>query len=70
MFEFLSQKFSGILSWVKDKGRLSEDNIQDAMSQVRDALLEADVPYNLVDDFLNKIKEQIVGEKINDKLES
>ncbi len=68
MFNFLSNKFSGILSWVKDKGRLSEENIFDAETQVRDALLEADVPYHVVDEFVNKIKEEVIGQKITSKV--
>jgi signal recognition particle subunit SRP54 len=68
MFDFLSQKFSGILSWVKGKGRLTEKNIADAVSQVREALLEADVPYDLVETFLSQIKEDIVGKKVQSSL--
>jgi signal recognition particle subunit SRP54 len=68
MFEFLSQKFSGILSWVKDKGRLTEQNVDEAIAQVREALLEADVPINIVDDFLNQIKDEIVGLKVQKSL--
>ena len=68
MFDFLSQKFSGILGWVKDKGRLTEKNVSDATTQVREALLDADVPLNVIDDFLNQVQKEIIGQKINSKL--
>lgn len=68
MFEFLSEKFSGVLGWLKDKGRLTEKNIDEAVDQVRDALLEADVPYDLTQDFLNNIKKEVVGQKIQSSL--
>lgn len=68
MFDFLSQKFSGVLGWLKDRGRLTDQNISQAMDQVRDALLEADVSYDVIQDFLNQIKEEIVGKKIQTSL--
>ncbi|MFA5075354.1 MAG: signal recognition particle protein [Candidatus Babeliales bacterium] len=68
MFDFLSKKFSNVLSWVKDKGRLTEQNIQEAVDQVKEALLEADVPYDLVEDFLTKVKNEIVGQKVQTSL--
>ena len=68
MFDFLSKKFSGVLEWVKGRGRLTEENIDQAMTQVREALLEADVPLNIVEDFLSQVKEEIVGQKIQDKI--
>jgi len=68
MFDFLSQKFSGVLSWLKDRGRLTEDNIEQAVSQVRDALLEADVPLEIIEAFLNEIKSEVVGKKIQQAL--
>ncbi|MBD3231747.1 signal recognition particle protein [Candidatus Dependentiae bacterium] len=68
MFNFLSQKFSGILSWVNDKGKLTEQNVNDAMQQVKEALLDADVPLNVADDFLKEVQKNVVGEKIHQKL--
>ncbi len=64
MFEFLSKKFGGVLSWLKDRGRLTEENIGQATGQIRDALLEADVPLPIVEDFLEKVQKEIVGKKI------
>ena len=70
MFEFLSQKFAGILSWVKDRGRLTEENIDQAVTQVKEALLQADVPLILVEEFLNQIKKDVIGKKITSSLNS
>ena len=68
MFDFLSQKFSGILGWLKDKGRLTQDNIQDAVNQVQNALLEADVPYELVQKFLSNIESEILSQNIQSSM--
>jgi signal recognition particle subunit SRP54 len=68
MFNFLSEKFVGVLGWLKNKGRLTEENIQEALDQVRNALLDADVPHDIIDAFLNQIKEGIVGQKLQASL--
>lgn len=68
MFDFLSQKLSGVLGWLKDRGRLTEENIQQALQQVYDALLEADVPLEIVQVFLDQIKHEIIGKKIQTTL--
>ena len=68
MFDFLSHKFNGVLSWLKGKGTLTEKNIDDALNQVKDSLLEADVPFELVETFLNQIKNEAVGKKLTSSL--
>ncbi|MBD3273088.1 signal recognition particle protein [Candidatus Dependentiae bacterium] len=68
MFEFLSKKFSGVLGWLKDKGRLTEKNIDEAVDQVEEALLQADVPYDLIQEFLNGIKQEVIGQKVQSSL--
>jgi signal recognition particle subunit SRP54 len=68
VFDFLSQKFSGILGWLKDKGRITEENLSEAITQVEHALLEADVPYEVITSFLSKVKEDLLGEKVNTKV--
>lgn len=68
MFNFLSEKFSGVLGWLKDKGRLTEDNIAQATEQVRTALLEADVPHEVVEAFLAQVQQEILGRKIHQSL--
>lgn len=68
MFDFLSQKFSGIFKWMTGKSRLSEKNIEDALTQVKDSLLQADVPLHIINDFLAKVSEEVVGQKVHEKL--
>ncbi len=68
MFDFLSQKFSGVLGWLKDRGRLTDENIKESMDQVRDALLEADVPLDIVEHFLGELRNEVVGKKIQQAL--
>ncbi len=68
MFSFLSKKLSGILNWLNDKGRLTEENVATAVNQVREALLEADVPLNIVETFLQEIGNAVVGQKVQSSL--
>ncbi len=68
MFNFLSEKFAGVLGWLKNKGRLTEENIQEALDQVRNALLDADVPHDIIDAFLSQIKDGIIGQKLQASL--
>lgn len=68
MFNFLSEKFSGVLGWLKDKGRLTEENVAQATEQVRTALLEADVPHEVVEAFLAQVQQEILGRKIHQSL--
>ena len=68
MFDFLSQKFSGVLGWLKDRGRLTEENIDDALKQIREALLEADVPLDITNTFLDEVKQDIIGQKVDKAL--
>src|ERR1700733_10972014 len=67
MFNFLSEKFSHVLGWVKGKNRLTEENIATALQQVEDALLEADVPFEVVMTFLAQVKQDIIGKQIDKK---
>jgi signal recognition particle subunit SRP54 len=68
MFDFLSEKFSGVLSWLKGRGRLTEENIQQAVQQVKDALLEADVPLDIINAFLKQVQDEVVGDKLQKAL--
>lgn len=68
MFDFLSEKFSSIFSRLTGKGSLSEENLQDAILKVKEALLEADVPYKLVDEFVDSVKNDLVGKKVTKAL--
>ncbi len=68
MFDFLSQKFSSIFSRLKEQSTLTEANMQEALSKVRDALLEADVPYEVIEQFTQEVKAEAVGKKVTASL--
>ena len=63
-FEGLSEKLQNAFKKLTGKGKLSEQNIKDAMREVRMALLEADVNYLVVKDFVKKVTERCIGTEI------
>ena len=63
-FEGLSEKLQNAFKKLTGKGKLTEQNIKDAMREVRMALLEADVNYLVVKDFIKKTTERCVGSEI------
>lgn len=67
-FEGLSQKLSGALSKLTGHGKLSEQAVKDAMREVRVALLEADVNYLVVKNFVKKVTERCVGQQVLESL--
>ena len=58
MFDALSDRFEGIFTRLRGKGRLSEGDIDEVLREIRLALLEADVNFEVVKGFLARIKEQ------------
>lgn len=64
MFDNLSDKFHDAFKNISGKGKISEANIEDTLKQVRTALLEADVNFKVVKEFVAKVKEQALGEKV------
>ena len=64
MFESLTQRLSGTLQRLRGKGRLTEDNIKDALREVRIALLEADVALPVVMALIERIKARAVGQEV------
>ncbi len=64
MFEELTDRFESIFKKLKGRGRLSEDNIAEAMRDVKRALLEADVNYKVVKTFTNGVKEKALGSDV------
>lgn len=64
MFESLSEKLEDALKSVSGQGRINELNIAETMREIRRALLDADVNYQVARDFTEKIKEQALGEKV------
>ena len=68
MFENLSDRLQGIFSGLRGKGRLTEDDINSAMREVRMAMLEADVNFKVVKQFVARTKERCLGAEVLDSL--
>ena len=64
MFENLSEKFQGVLKKLRGHGRISEGNVEEALREVRLALLEADVNYKVVKDFTAAVREKALGAEV------
>ncbi|MDR0919124.1 MAG: signal recognition particle receptor subunit alpha, partial [Oscillospiraceae bacterium] len=67
-FESLSDKLGKVFKKLKSKGKLTEPDIKAAMKEVKMALLEADVSYKVVKDFVGNISEKAVGEEVLNSL--
>ena len=67
-FEGLSEKLSAAFKRLKNKGKLTEADVKEAMREVRLALLEADVNYKVAKDFTAAVAERAVGEKVMESL--
>ena len=67
-FENLGDKLNGVFKRLKGKGKLTEKDIKDAMREVKLALLEADVNFKVVKDFIKTVSEKAVGEEIMESL--
>src|ERR1700722_2025318 len=63
MFEAITDSIRGALSLI-DRGRLTDANIREGLRQVRQALLEADVNYEVAQDFIKRVTDQAVGEQV------
>ena len=68
MFDNLTDRLSSTLKKLKGQGRLTEDNIKDALREVRMALLEADVSLSVVTDFIERVKEGALGQEVQTSL--
>ena len=64
MFESLGDRLQNVLHKIKGYGKITEDNIQEMMREIRLALLEADVNYQVVKEFTNKVKEKALGTEV------
>ena len=64
MFDNLSERLRSATQALSGKGRITEDNVKDTLRQVRLALLEADVALPVVKGFIERVREQAVGEKV------
>lgn len=68
VFESLSEKLQSALGKLKSKGKLSEKDVDIAMREVRLALLEADVNFKVVKDFIKRVKERAIGSEVMQSL--
>ena len=64
MFESLGDRLQNVIHKVKGYGTITEDNISDIMREIRLALLEADVNYKVVKEFIKEVKEKALGEEV------
>ena len=68
MFEYMGDRLTNAIKNIKGMGRISEDNINEAMREIRLALLEADVNYKVVKEFTNIVKEKALGMEVDKSL--
>lgn len=68
MFDNLSNRLQDIFSKLKSRGKLTEKEVDAAMREVRLALLEADVNFKVVKDFISKVKERAIGSEVLESL--
>ncbi len=64
MLDNLTQKFGDVFRNLSGRGKISEENIRESMREVRTALLEADVNYQVVKDFTDKVVEKAIGQEV------
>ena len=67
-FESLGNRLSSIVKKIKGQATLTEKNMDDMLQEVKKALLEADVNYTVVNDFINEVKEEAIGQKVLNKV--
>jgi signal recognition particle subunit SRP54 len=68
MFDQLSERLQGVLSEVRSRGKLSDEDVDKALREVRLALLEADVNFKVVKDFTGALRERLAGAEISEAL--
>jgi len=68
MFENLTERLNGVFDKLRRRGKLSESDVDSAMREVRLALLEADVHYKVVKDFVARVRERSVGREVSKAL--
>ena len=68
MFENLGDRLQNALNKIKGYGKITEDNIGEVTREIRLALLEADVNYKVVKEFINNVKEKALGEEVKKSL--
>jgi signal recognition particle subunit SRP54 len=68
MFEVLTEKLNAVFKLIGSRGKLTEKDIDEALRQVRLALLEADVNFKVVKDFTTRVKERSIGKEVMESL--
>ena len=68
MFEYMGDRLSKAIKNIKGMGRITEDNISEAMREIRTALLEADVNYEVAKEFVKTVKEKALGLEVEKSL--
>lgn len=68
MFESLGDRLQNAINKIKGYGKITEDNISEVTREIRLALLEADVNYKVVKEFINNVKEKALGEEVKKSL--
>ena len=63
-FDSLSEKLQNVFKGLRSKGRLTEDDVKAALKEVKLALLEADVNFKVVKQFVKSVQERAVGEEV------
>ena len=64
MFEQLNSRFTRILKNIKGQGKITDENISEALRDVRRALLEADVNFQVAKSFINRVKDKAAGAEV------
>lgn len=67
-FEGLTEKLTSVFSKLRGKGHLTQADVKEAMREIRLALLEADVSYKVVKDFISTVTERAIGEDVLESL--
>ncbi len=68
MFDYIGDRLSNAIKNIKGMGKITEENISDALREIRMALLEADVNYQVVKEFIASIKEKALGAEVGKSL--
>ncbi len=68
MFEYMGDRISSAIKNIRGMGKITESNINEAMREIRLALLEADVNYSVVKEFTSKVKEKALGQNVENSL--
>lgn len=68
MFEAFGERIDNVISKIKGAGKITEENIGEIIREIRIALLEADVNYKIVGEFINNVKEKALGEEVKKSL--